>query len=122
MIKKVVVLSRQWIERFIDQLKIIPDIEGGWAIISIFSSDILLNPKNIEILKKLGCHGHISLQFADVTKENYERAKDFYDEKNLYLFNEMHAKSILNFIDEDSNIGRTLLCRHKSVRGYWPFR
>jgi predicted protein tyrosine phosphatase len=100
MIKKIVVLSRQWVERSIKESQKIAEIEGSWAIISIYTDHILLNLKSIETLKTLGCEEYLSLRFADITKENYEKDKNFYDEKNLIIFTIEHAQQIINFINK----------------------
>lgn len=99
MIKKIVILSRQWIERSIKESQKISEIDGNWALISIYTDHALLNPKTIEILKTLECEEYLSVRFADITLENYEKAKSFYDEKNLILFTKEQAQQIINFIN-----------------------
>lgn len=98
MIEKIIVLSRRYVEKMLKELSRISIIEGNWALISIYSDKLLIDFKEMEILKILGCDNHISLRFDDITKNEYDiKVKD---NPKLRLFTKDHAENIVNFIDQ----------------------
>jgi len=101
MIDKIVILSRKNVEKMLTGFFRIPEIEGGWALISIYNDRALIDVKHLETLRILECINYISLRFDDVTKEQYD-----YKIRNghkLNLFTYPQAQSIIHFIDLISN-------------------
>lgn len=111
MIKKIKILPRALVEYLITDggTNVIDrDTTTPWALISIFGvtddndrKPNVLITKEIEdsnILRNLGCHYHHNSCFADVTQDEYNRAKDIIYLENL-LFDEERAKAIIEFID-----------------------
>ena len=69
-----------------------PYKEQRWNLISINDDpdDLIVNESSAPILKNLGCIDTLSLCFADITAKHYEKI----------LFNENHAKAIVEFIKQ----------------------
>jgi predicted protein tyrosine phosphatase len=97
MIKKIIVVSRRYVEKMLKELARINTIEGDWALISIYNDKLLIDIKEMEILKILGCDNNISLRFDDITKNEYDiKIKD---NPYLNLFTKDQAEYIINFIN-----------------------
>jgi predicted protein tyrosine phosphatase len=101
MIEKIIILSRREIEKMLMEFHGHTAIIGNWALISIYSDSILINIKQMEILKAIGCFDFISVCFDDITKKEYEIKVKNNDK--LKLFSSDHAKSIIYFIDSINN-------------------
>jgi predicted protein tyrosine phosphatase len=97
MIEKIIVLSRKDVEKMLLEFHRHPAITGNWALISIYSDSILIDIKQMEILKVLDCTTFISICFDDITKKEFEIKVKNNDK--LKLFSLDHAKSIISFID-----------------------
>lgn len=69
-----------------------------WYLISIYSHEEkpYVNKQSISILKDMGMLDCISLNFWDITDEDYTKIKKRYPE--AILFNKSHAKKIINFV------------------------
>jgi predicted protein tyrosine phosphatase len=97
MIKKIIVVSRRYVEKMLKELARINTIEGDWALISIYNDKLLIDIKEMEILKVLGCDNHISLRFDDITKDRYDI--EIKNNRKLNLFTKDQAEIIVNFIN-----------------------
>lgn len=105
MIKTITVVPRICIE---DMIKYKQKPFENWALISLWSEKELLTQSNTEVLKELSCKNMISIRFTDLTKDEYDRVKDEYERtkksrKNIILFEQQHARTIIDFIDEIKN-------------------
>jgi len=101
MIKRIVIVPRVQVEQWLNNDKAPYE---NWALISIYDSLELMTFSAIDKLKTLNCKKIISLKFADVTSQSvideYEK-----DERNkgcskIHLFNQQHARHIINFLDD----------------------
>ena len=99
MITNILVLNRDRVETAIRN----KEKASNWYLISIYGkSPELLTKTNTEILTEMGCKKAISLEFWDLTPEDLtDQLKQRYP--NVVLFNEDHAKRIINFLDEIKN-------------------
>lgn len=70
-----------------------------WALISINSSDepFLIEGKNMKNLQKAGLEMVMSIRFDDIKSMDYEKIKIVHPK--IILFNEDHARKIIEFID-----------------------
>ena len=100
MIKEVKVFSRFHMKSFATY-GTIPLKFKKWYLISINDGNKLLNEERTTAFKYMGCLGSISLNFADITKEVYDRVKKKHPD--AVLFNNEHAKKIVSFIKRAHN-------------------
>jgi predicted protein tyrosine phosphatase len=108
-IKKIVVLSRLWVEAFLKKERPIENITTEpWSLISIYSDRPLLDESNTITLKSLGCDDYLTLRFSDITKTTYNSIPE--DElKTINLFTREQAHQIINFLDTIKNKVETLV-------------
>ena len=77
-----------------------------WGLISIYTggdsallaSGEYLTPETRKILEEMKCRYMLSLNFWDITDENYDRVSKRYPEAILFDVN--HAKQIVNVVKE----------------------
>lgn len=98
MIKKILIVPRIAIERSLENAQRLSEIDGTWALISIYTEKVVLDIKELGILKSLDCEDYLSLRFADITKTDYDSLK-YYKENNLTLFTKKQAVEIINFLN-----------------------
>lgn len=70
-------------------------VKKPWALISIWAEKEVISLNEKEILSKIDCNETLSIQFSDLTKEQYDKIIP----KPGKLFGEEQAKKIINFID-----------------------
>lgn len=93
--KKIVVLSRQEVEHIVST-GAFPEyakehIQGNWVLISIYGEYPVLHTfAQLDTLKSAGCVQYIDCHFADITEQIDE----------FVLFNKIHARKIIDFIDK----------------------
>jgi len=88
----------------------------NWGLISIWtggdsallSSGEYLTPDTKKVLEEIQCIYMLSLDFWDITDENYERVKRKYSEP--ILFNAGHAKQIIDVVKEMQQDERKMTC------------
>lgn len=102
MIEKIIVLSRKNVEKMLVEFNKLPAIIGDWALISIYRDSILIDIKQMEILKSIGCFNFISLCFDDITKKEYDIKIKTND--RLKLFSSEQAIDTIKFIDSIKDI------------------
>ncbi len=96
MINKVLAMPRMAIEKWLKELVCPFD---NWALISIHKDHELMNFKNVELSRKLGCQKCLSLCFDDITLDQYKTVGEE-TQKQIKLFNKQDAIWTINFLDE----------------------
>jgi predicted protein tyrosine phosphatase len=91
-------------ERYI-QAQIGP-VEHPWALISIYDALPLINIREMESLKKMGCTTFVSLRFEDLTDTDITRLRISCPGETRYPFTEDYAQQIINLLDRirDSDV------------------
>ena len=106
MVKRIVVLSRKEVEKALDNKVLNKDILGDWALISIYAQQELMRTfDRMDSFKNLKGKKFISLRFRDI--ETVVKGIEAYSLN--FLFNEEHAKRIINFIEEVKETVETLV-------------
>jgi len=116
MISEVRVFSRWQMNDIAENPHMFPFLGNNWGLISIYTggtspllaSDEYLTPETRKKLEEIHCLYMLSLDFWDITDENYERVTQRYPE--AILFNEDHAKQIINVIKEMQRDERCMFC------------
>jgi predicted protein tyrosine phosphatase len=96
MIKRIKVVPRRFIE---DILISKPEIINSWALVSVYNDQILVDIKELEILKSIKCEDCLSLRFADLTKEQYEKLNNVEKRTIRSLFTKEQAEEFIKFIN-----------------------
>lgn len=100
------ILSRRVVDNIIEQ-KVKPFHDESWALISIVDGehDGIITKNSIspiegnwELLKSINCVGAISLQFDDIEEPKDDDFAQYVKEKELILFNDIHADRITSFL------------------------
>lgn len=109
MIVRVLVKSRRDIEDIISEKVKIPI---PWSLISIYGTKQLICKEEEKTI--LNCQSVMSLKFSDVSRREYEDLKriDKHESDKVTLFDESHAKQIIEFIDNDNKLLDHLLIVH----------
>jgi len=107
MIAEVRVLNRYTVQNIIKTKGSNFPYKGqAWDLISINDDpdDLVVTKSSAQLLADIGCRKTISLNFADITAEHYKEMKDHYEANgqacNAILFNEDHAKEIVQFVKD----------------------
>jgi len=96
MINKVIVMPRQTADQFIHGLSITNNAKK-FCFISLWGDEgPLVMQDKVAKLKQFGCVGMLSMEFWDITPENYDPVVKRFPK--AVLFNEEHAKTIVNFL------------------------
>jgi predicted protein tyrosine phosphatase len=98
MIKKVKIYNRFNMENFALTGGInFPYYNQPWHLVSIYGDDVeFLTENNKNIFREMGCKNFLSLNFSDITDNQYEKVRVSYP--RTILFNQEHAKQIVDFI------------------------
>jgi hypothetical protein len=101
LIEQIKIYNRFSIKSILDELENPPS--NSWYAISIYSSrqEPLFYDSDSDLHTKLGCKGFLSIQFDDITPYSYEEYKKQFPD--LILFNDGHAKKIIEYIDKINN-------------------
>ena len=107
MIAEVRVLNRYTVQNIIETKGSNFPYKGqAWDLISINDNpdNLVVTESSAPILADLGCRNTISLNFADITVEQYKKMKGYCEANgqacNAILFNEDHAKEIVQFVKD----------------------
>jgi predicted protein tyrosine phosphatase len=104
MLKHIFAVPREFIQQLINEQSKPSNLFGDWALISIYSihhGEIpLINSDTIPILNHIGCNRMLSTSFLDIKPEEfYIYQKEHLEVKEDFdLFNDSHAKQIIDFI------------------------
>ena len=99
MIKEIKVMNRFGAEMVLLGLTPIPSLLTRWALLSIngFDEPFLVEGKSLRNMEKSGLEMVMSIRFDDIKGMEYEKIKVVHPK--IILFNEGHAKKIIEFID-----------------------
>ena len=97
MIQEIRTYPRDIIERYL-QAQIGP-VEHPWALISMYEALPLINIREMDSLKKMGCVDFVSLKFEDLTDTDIARLRITRPGEKRYPFTEDHAQQIINLLD-----------------------
>lgn len=102
MIARVLVLSRQEVERCIADTTGKFAITCPWDLISIYGQHRLIRDDNNHKLSH--CHNVLSLHFSDISREEYDSIKAYENEQTkrlkeqIIVFDRGHAKKVIDFV------------------------
>lgn len=108
MISEVRILSRWEMDKIAENPLRFPWYGQNWGVISIYTDGEYLTPETRKSLEEMQCLHMLSLNFWDITDLDYEAVK--LKHKNVILFNEDHAKQIIDVVKEMQQDERKMTC------------
>lgn len=114
MIIDIRIFNRSTLENFLNKEVELPFENVNWNLISIHgNSGKFLNDQNTEVLKQKGLVKYLTLEFWDIANEPDLICLFRQDKLACVLFNEDHAKKIMEFLNEikESNENEILVCQ-----------